>query len=45
MEAVAAAIPDMPDEGPLMKERAVLLEETVAQPVVERLTSEANLRE
>src|SRR5680860_616892 len=36
MKAIAfAAVPDVPDEGPLMEQLAVLLEELIAQPVVE----------
>src|SRR3954453_8639395 len=31
-EAVAAAIPDMPDEGAVVEQPAMLLEEAVAQP-------------
>ena len=35
VETVAAAIPDVPDEGTLVEELAVLLEETVAQPCLD----------
>ena len=35
------AVPDLPDEGALVEKRAVLLEELVAQPVVERLVAVA----
>ena len=44
VEAIAAAVPDMPYERPLMEQLAVLLEETVAKPVAERLASKARLR-
>ena len=33
MEAVSPTVPDMPDEGTLLENRAVLCEESVAQPV------------
>ena len=36
MEAVASPVPDVPDEGSLVEQLTVLLEEAVAQPVVER---------
>ena len=32
MEPVAASVPDVPDEGTLMKTLTVLFEETIAQP-------------
>src|SRR5262245_29304035 len=35
-------VPDVPDEGALVEELAVLLEEAVAQPVLERLTAESH---
>ena len=35
-EAVLAAVPDVPDEGAVVEPLAVLLEEAVAEPVVER---------
>ena len=34
-EAVLASVPDVPEERALVEERAVLLEEFVAQPVFE----------
>jgi len=37
VKTVSSAVPDVPDEGPLVKKRAVLGEEGVAQPLVERL--------
>ena len=37
VEAVAPPIPDMPDEGALMEQLAMLGEEAVAQPIIERL--------
>ena len=37
MEAVAPPVPDVPDERTLMEQLAMLLEEPVAQPVIERL--------
>ena len=37
VEPVAAAVPDVPDEGALVEKPAVLLEETVAQPFLDRL--------
>ena len=45
MEAVAPAVPDVPDEGALVEQLAMLLEEAVAQPVVERLAGIAGLGE
>ena len=44
MEAVAPPVPDVPDEGPLMEQLAMLREEAVAQPVVERLAGKAGVR-
>ena len=41
VEAVATAIPDMPDEGTLMKQLAMLSEEAIAQPIVERFAGVA----
>ena len=35
MEAVAPPVPDVPDEGALVEQLAMLREEAVAQPVVE----------
>src|SRR6266545_4351645 len=40
-ESVAATIPDVPDERTLMKQLTVLIEETIAQPVFQRLATEA----
>ena len=45
VEAVAPPVPDVPDEGTLMEQLAMLLEEAVAQPVVERLAGVAGLGE
>ena len=44
VEPVALAVPDVPHERALMEQFAVLLEVAVAQPVVDRLASEADLR-
>src|SRR4051794_29640910 len=38
MEAVSPPVPDVPDERPLLKKLAMLGEEAVTEPVVERLT-------
>ena len=45
MEAVAPPVPDVPDERALMEQLAMLREETVAQPVIERLAGEADVGE
>ena len=37
VEPVSAAVPDVPDKGPVMEQLQVLGEELVAEPVVERL--------
>jgi hypothetical protein len=37
-EPVLASVPEVPDERPLVEPLAVLLEEVVAQPVVEART-------
>ena len=42
-EPVALAVPDMPDERPVPEQRAVLLEELVAQPVGQVLLLAARL--
>ena len=44
-EAALVPIPDVPDERALMEKRAVLLEEAVAQPIVERLPAETGFRQ
>ena len=43
MEAVLAAIPDVPDEGAVVEQPAVLLEEAVAQPVLQRAVGVAGM--
>ena len=42
-EAALVAVPDVPDEGTMVEQRAVLLEELVAQPVFQRLAGVAAL--
>ncbi len=43
VEAIAAAVPDVPDEGPVVEQLAVLLEEPVTQPIVEPLAGKTDL--
>ena len=45
MEAVAPPVPDVPDERALVEQFAMLREEPVAQPVVERLAGVAGVGE
>ena len=40
MEAVNPTVPDVPDERALLEQRAVLFEEPVAEPVIERLAGD-----
>ena len=42
-EAVPPAVPDVPDERSVMEQPAVLGEEAIAQPLLERLADEADL--
>ena len=44
-EAVLKPVPDVPSERTLVEEVAMLLEEGVPQPLLERLTGVAALRE
>ena len=45
LKAVAPTVPNVPDEGALLEDLAVLLKKAVAQPVVERLACESRLAE
>lgn len=44
-ETVLETVPDVPDEGAMMEERAMLLEESVAQPVLQRSAGVIHLGE
>ena len=44
-ETVLEPVPDVPDEGAMMEERAMLLEESVAQPVLQRSAGVIHLGE
>src|SRR3984885_6242748 len=45
MEAVSPPVPDVPDEGALMEQLTVLLEESVTQPIVRRLAGISHVSE
>src|SRR5207247_1545985 len=44
-ETALETVPEVPDEGAMMEERAMLLEESVAQPVLQRSASVIHLGE
>src|SRR5487761_1165515 len=45
VETITPPVPDMPYEWPLLEQLAMLREETITQPVVERLTGIAGVGE